>query len=94
MPMNNRQARDKALEYVRDMMGWQESKTIGCLQDPIVPDTFLVAVEIMHSERGKMCFAILISRGEVADDGFLMEDFFKNGGILDEPEQPKKRKRP
>lgn len=92
--MNHVQAREKALDYVVNMMGWKESRVLGCLQDPIVPDTFLVAVEIMHNERGKMRFAILISRGEVTDDGFLMEDFFKNSGVLDEPEQPRKRKRP
>lgn len=92
--MNNVQAREKALDYVVNMLGWKESRVLGSLQDPIVPDTFLVAVEIIHSERGKMQFAILISHGEVADDGFLMEDFFKNGGVLDEPEQPTKRKRP
>lgn len=92
--MNNAEAREKALDYVVNSMGWKECRTIGCLPDPIVPDTFLVAVEIMHSERGKMRFAILISYGEIADDGFLMEDFFRNGGILDESEKPKKRKSP
>ncbi len=92
--MNHVQARTKALDYVVNMMGWKVSRVLGCLQDPIVPDTFLVAVEILHSEQGKMRFAILISHGEVTDDGFLMEDFFRNGGILDETELPKKRKRP
>ncbi len=92
--MNHVQAREAALEYIVNMMGWKESRVLGCLQDPIVPDTFLVAVEIIHSEQGKMQFAILISHGEVADDGFLMEDFFHNGGVLDEADKPKKRKRP
>ena len=92
--MNNHQARDKALDYVVNMLGLQNSKTIGCLQDPIVPDTFMIAVEIQHTKRRAERFAIFISRGEVADDGMLMEDFFKNGGVLDEPDKPKKRKSP
>ena len=91
--MNHAQAREKALDYVANMMGWKDSRVLGSLQDPIVPDTYLVAVEIIHSERGKMRFAIFISLGQVADDGILMEDYFKNGGVLDEPETPKKRKR-
>ncbi len=91
--MNNHQARDKAIDYVRNMMGWQNSETIGCLQDPIVPDTFLVAVEIQRSKRRTERFAILISHGEIADDGFLMEDYLRNGGVLDKPDKPQRRKR-
>jgi len=92
--MNKTQAREMALNYVRDDMGWKDSKTIGCLPDPIVQDTFLVAVEIQRTKRRKERFAILISYGEVADDGFLMSDFVRNGGVLDEQDRPKKRRCP
>lgn len=92
--MNHRQAREAALSYVVNSMGWQNSKTIGCLKDTLFPDTYLVAVEIQRTKRRKERFAILISYGEVVDDGMLMEDFIKNGGILDESEKPEKRKSP
>ena len=92
--MNHVQAREKALDYVVNMMDWQNSPVIGCLPDPVVPDTFLVAVEIQRTKRRTERFAIFISRGQIVDDGMLMEDFFKNGGVLDEPKKPEKRKSP
>lgn len=85
----NEEARAVAVRYAVDDLGWDpNTKAIGCLPDPKVEGTFLVAIQGDVEGTKGVRIALLVCNGRVTNET-EMPDFFANGGKLDETEKVK-----
>ena len=83
--MSNQEVRDTAAQYAVRELGWSaDTRAIGCLPDPKVEGTFMVAVEGDVDEKKCARMALLVCNGQVTSETDI-SDFVSNGGVLDDP---------
>ncbi len=88
--MSNQEVRDIAVQYAVRELGWSaDTRAIGCLPDPKVEGTFMVAVEGDVDEKKCARMALLVCNGQVTSETDI-SDFVSNGGVLDETKAQEK----
>jgi len=88
--MSNQEVRDVAVQYAVRELGWSaDTRAIGCLPDPKVEGTFLVAIEGDVEGTKGVRMALLVCNGQVTSETDI-SDFVSNGGVLDEAKAQEK----